>query len=285
LEALFFLVNFRVKPVKMNSKDVQSIAQKLARIGCFSIATVYILIGIMAILSFMGESEDAADEERIIKEILDIPFGEAIIIGIVAGMASYIIWRVFEAIKDPYRFGSSFKGIARRTGIGLSAVGYLIIAIAAVDILVGGGDNGGEEEQQLLIAQIFTLPLGIILVGIVGAITAFAGFVQFKYVLGGDYNKRIAIEHFPGWLKKATHILAFAGYFARGIILSVIGYFLIKAAIKVDPEEVGDTDSAFDFLGDFGMLGDVFFIIVAAGTISYGLFMVINGIFYKFERG
>jgi hypothetical protein len=34
---------------------------------------------------------------------------------------------------------------------------------------------------------------------------------------------------------------------------------------KSDPEEVGDTDSAFDFIGDFGTIGHIIFIAVALG--------------------
>lgn len=81
-----------------------------------------------------------------------------------------------------------------------------------------------------------------------------------------------------------THIFAWAGYLARGVILAVIGYFLISAAITADPEEVGDTDSAFDFLGSMGTLGNIAFIAIAAGTICYGLYMIINGIYYSFQK-
>lgn len=38
--------------------------KKLARFGCYSISTVYILAGLMAILSFLGLAQDDADEEN-----------------------------------------------------------------------------------------------------------------------------------------------------------------------------------------------------------------------------
>jgi hypothetical protein len=257
--------------------------EKLARFGCYSIAGVYMLVGIMAILSFMGLADADADEERILDVILDIPFGEVLIALMIAGLLGYVTWRVFEAYTDPYNFGSDKKGIAKRAGIALSAVGYILVAFAATQILIQGGGGNGEEDQQSMVAQVLDFPGGAWLIGLVGAATGLAGLVQFKYVAGGDYIKRINLKSMQEWMKTATHILAWAGYLARGIILAIIGYFLISAAVKGDPEEVGDTDSAFDFIGDFGTVGHIIFIAVALGTISYGLFMIINGYFYSFE--
>lgn len=258
------------------------VIKKLAEFGCFSIGTVYILVGSIAIFSLFGEADDNADEERIVDFLLELPLGEVVIILIVLGLAGYIFWRIFEAFKDPYDFGSDWKGIGKRAGIALSASGYAIIAFSAVQVLMGEGGNG-EEEQQIMVAQVLSWEAGPWIIGAVGLITILAGFVQFKFVIQGDYNKRLDIHHFSSVQKKAVHSLAYAGYFARGIILLVLGYFFMEAAINSDPEAVGDTDSAFDFLGG-GLLGNAFFFIVAAGTISYGILMFIFGLHYKFRK-
>jgi hypothetical protein len=259
-------------------------AEKLAVYGCYSIAAVYILVGVFAILSFLGILVAQADEGRIVGVILDLPLGWLIIVLIVAGMAGYIVWRIFEAFTDPYNFGNDLGGIAKRAGIALSAGGYVLIGFAAIQILISGQAGNGEDDQQMMVAQVLNWPGGAWLVGSIGAVTGFAGLIQFKYVAGGEYKKRLKFNEMSDWVEDAIHIFAWAGYFARGIILSVIGYFFISAAIKSDPEEVGDTDSAFDFLGDFGTIGHVVFIAVAVGTISYGLYMILNGYFYRFEE-
>jgi hypothetical protein len=259
-------------------------AEKMAKVGCYSIAVVYFLVGVMAMMGYFGRSDNGADEERIMDLILDLPLGEVLIAMIIAGLLAYIAWRVYEAITDPYDFGDEKKGLARRAGIGLSAIGYLIIAFAAARMLVDGGGGNGEEEQQTMIARVLEFPGGAWIVGAVGAVTGFAGLVQFKYVATGDYHKRINFNKMPSWGRISTHILSWWGYMARGVLLAVIGYFLISAGIKSDPEEVGDTDTAFDFLGDMGTFGSIIFIAVALGTMLYGVFMVIHGIYYSFEK-
>jgi hypothetical protein len=258
------------------------IIKKLAEFGSFSIGSVYLLVGVIAILSLFGEAEDDADEERIVDFLLDLPLGEVLITLIILGLVGYIIWRVFEAFKDPYNFGSDWKGLGKRAGIALSASGYAIIAFSAAQVLIGEGGNG-EEDQQVMVAQVLNWQAGPWIIGAVGLITIFAGIVQFKFVIQGDYNKRLDIDHFTSNQLKGVHTLAYAGYFARGIILLVLGYFFMRAAINLDPEAVGDTDSAFDFIGG-GWLGNIFFFVVAAGTISYGFLMFIFGLHYKFRK-
>ena len=258
--------------------------EKLAIIGCYSIAVVYFMVGFMAFMGYFGMSDNGADEERIMDIILDLPLGEVLIALLILGLLGYIVWRVYESITDPYNFGNSAKGIAKRAGIGLSAAGYLIIAYAAGQMLFGEGGGNGEEDQQNLVAQVLEFPGGAWLIGIAGAITGFAGIVQFKYVAGGDYHKRINFQKMKAWMRTATHILAWSGYMARGVLLGVIAYFLISAGIQSDPEEVGDTDSAFDFLGDLGAFGGIIFLAVALGTVFYGIFMIVHGLYYSFKE-
>ncbi len=237
----------------------------------------------MAILSFLGLPEDAADEERIMAILMGIPFGEVLIVLIIAGLAGYVIWRFYEAFTDHYNYGSGFSALARRTGIAMSALGYVIIGWAALQVLIQGSSNG-EEEQQQLIARVLQFPAGEWLVGFAGAVLGFAALVQIKYVASGEYKQRIDLEAMSHNLQKLTKVLAWAGYFARTVILGILSYFILSAAIFSNPEESGDTDTAFDFIGSFGTVGHIMFNIVALGTISYGVFMILHGYFYSFKE-
>jgi hypothetical protein len=242
---------------------------------------VYILIGVVAILALLQLGEARADEQRIIEFLLDLPLGEVLIGGIVGGMIGYIIWRLFEAFTDPYHFGDDWKGLASRIGIALSGLGYGIVVYSAIRVLLGEGDNG-EEEQQLVVQQVLGWTAGPWLVGAVGVIMGVSGLIQFKYVASGQYEKRLHLSQLSSFKKNTIHSLAWAGYVARGIIMLILGYFFLRAAINLEPEAVGDTDTAFDFIGG-GLVGNAVFFVVAAGTISYGLFMFVFAALYKFK--
>lgn len=82
--------------------------------------------------------------------------------------------------------------------------------------------------------------------------------------------------------RKLVHFPGLSGYFARGIILGITGFFYIRAELEQNAFLIVDTDKAFDFIGD--NIGHPAFIIVAAGTIFYGIFMFILGTAYDIAR-
>lgn len=76
------------------------------------------------------------------------------------------------------------------------------------------------------------------------------------------------------------------GEMARCVILTVLGGFLLRSAWSSDADAVGDTDSAFDFLGLGGStLGDSVFTLIALGTVGYGIFLYINSAYFDFNEG
>ena len=260
-------------------------AQPLARIGCVSIGTVYVLVGTLALLALSGRLIEAADEERVVQLLMRMPGGPVVIWAIVIGAAAYVAWRVVEAVSDPYDFGTGWRGLARRTGVASSAIGYALIAFTTARIAIGTGSgdrDAAEEQQQLFVARVLGWPGGELLVGLVGAVLGIVGIAQFVLVARRAYATEIHIEPQTEFGERVTHFLAWYGYSARGVILCVLAWFLVDGAISSDPKAVGDTDTAFDFIGG-GTLGDSAFAIVAVGTIAYGIFMYMNAWHYKFD--
>jgi len=255
-------------------------ARVLARAGCFSIGTVYVLVGVWAMLALVRVADPAADEERVLRRLMDVPAGGVFIAAVACGTAGYVLWLLFEAIFDPYASGRSWKGIAERIGIALSTLAYGAIVASAVKVLLGG-DGDHERQQQRLVSQVLHWPAGQWLVGAAGLLVAVVGAYQIKYVYEGDHGRRLRVR---GRLARTlARVFAWTGYGARCAILLVLGWFLLRAAWSFDPRAVGDTDSAFDFLGlGGGAVGNALFSAVALGTITYGFFMYMNGMYFNF---
>ena len=247
-----------------------------------SIGTVYVLIGVWAILALLRVADPAADEQRILHRILHLPFGEVFIAAIAAGTTGYILWLIFEAVFDPYKFGNTLKGAVERIGIGLSSFAYGLIVSAAVRVLLGDGATS-ERRQQHLVATVLHWPAGRWLIAAAGLVVAFTGLYQLKYVYDGDHERRLDMERHGKAARRAVNVLGWAGYGARCAILLVIAGFLIHAAYSFNPRQVGDTDAAFNVLGlGGGMAGDVLFSAVALGTIAYGVVMYVNAVYFDF---
>ena len=209
----------------------------LARYGAFSIGLIYISIGVAAMLSLLKVKKGGADEDSVLDFMAISGFGKALVVLLLLGMLSYIGWRIYEAITDPYDFGNSFGALFKRAGIGLGALAYFIIVISAVEALFGVDPNlqGTPDQQRLLVARMFTKKGGEWLVGLMGVITAVAGIVEFRYMASKEYKIRFKMERLSGKQKKFIRVLAWCGHLARAVILCIIGYFLLQSAFQSDP--------------------------------------------------
>jgi hypothetical protein len=66
------------------------------------------------------------------------------------------------------------------------------------------------------------------------------------------------------------------------LILGITGYFYLKSGVTENSDLIVDTDKAFDFIGD--NIGHIPFLITAAGTICYGIFMFILASAYDTDK-
>jgi hypothetical protein len=266
-------------------REKRSIVTYLALYGCVSTGLVYTAIGTIAILSFLKIKQGGADESSLVAYLDKFVVGRIAIWIILLGMVSYIIWRIYEAIKDPYGYGNEAGGMAKRTGIGLSSIADALIAFTAVQALFGIGslaESGPPLDQRKLVGNLLQEDWGVWLVIGLGFIIVATALVQLIYGITSGYKERMNVEHLRSWTRKSFHALAWFGYAARAIILGIIGFFFIKAGITKNAQLVVNTDKAFDFIGDH--VGHLYFILVALGTISYGLFMMVLGFYFDSDK-
>jgi hypothetical protein len=257
----------------------------LAIWGCFSTGLLYSAIGIIAILSFLKLKRGGADEGSLLVFLDRFLVGKVIIWAIMLGMIAYIIWRIYETVSDPYGYGKKFKGILRRSMSALSSIADALIAFSAFQAIsdTGGITESGEPTAHREVAgRILKENWGMEAIMMIGILTGIIAVVQIGYVFSRNYMERLDIQKLRSWKKNFIHISAWAGHFARGIILGIIGYFYIKTALSKNAQFVVNTDKAFDFIGD--NIGHLWFILVAIGTILYGIFMFIFGVYYDANK-
>ncbi|MGB7785096.1 MAG: DUF1206 domain-containing protein [Salinimicrobium sp.] len=253
--------------------------------GSFSTALIYSSIGVIAILSFLRIKHGGADAKSLLAFLDDYFFGKIIVGLILLGLVSFVIWRIFEAIKDPYKYGSDFSGMSKRTGIGLSSLADAFIAYAAAKALFNFGrlhEHGQPRQQRETIAQFLEQDWGRWLVIGLGIAIFATAVVQFFYGLSHGYRERLDIARFNKEKKQLIHFFGWMGYSARGIIIGIIGFSLLVAGFTKDAGHSVNTDKAFNFIGE--NIGNLPFVLVAIGTICYGLFMVAMGITYDVDN-
>ena len=260
--------------------------RQLARFGCMATAIVYGMIGVVALMSLFRLRHGGADEASILKLLEDVPLGKVVITIIFAGMIAYIIWRIYEALHDPYGYGKKPDGIAIRIITAFSAISDALIAWPAAESLLGINPalkDGEPVGQRQMFSELLQKDYGVLIVMLIGIITSITAIVQFVYIFKEAYEERIDLKRLGPFKRTTIHIVGYAGHIARGIILGIMGFFMVKAAVEKNGWQVVNTDKAFDFLGD--EVSHLVFALVATGTICYGVFMLAMGYYYDFRKG
>ena len=268
----------------MKSVKRNKLLKLITLVGCFSTGIIYAAIGIIAILSFLKLKKGGADESSFFVLLDGFLAGRILNWLIILGAICFIIWRFYEAIKDPYRIGTEIKGILLRTGAAFSSVADAFIALSVFQALFSqqkAPETGEPVQQRNMASALLENDWGAGLMIAIAIIVLITAAVLVFYGLSKRFTEAIDVTHFNKGQKSALHGIAYAGYLSRGIILGIIGYSFLKAALTNNGSSVVNTDKAFDFIGD--NMGGVCFILVAIGTACYGLYMFVLGLHYDID--
>ncbi|RYZ57765.1 MAG: DUF1206 domain-containing protein [Chitinophagaceae bacterium] len=268
----------------MQKMKKRFLLKALTLTGCFSTGVIYGSLGVIALLSFLQLKKGGADESSFFVLLDNFLAGRILTWLIILGAVCFVIWRFYEAFKDPYKVGNSAKGIMLRMGAIFSSVADAFIAFSALQALFShqkASRTGEPVQQQKLVAGMLENDWGQAVVLVLGAVVLLTAVVLVFYGFSKRFTETIKADDFSKGWKYTVHGLAYAGYLSRAVILGIIGFFFCKAAIEMNSLVVVNTDKAFDFIGDH--VGPVYFILVAIGTICYGLYMFVLGVNYDID--
>ncbi len=240
-------------------------------LGFAAKGVVYVLIGVLSLQVALGRRGDTEGSSGALASVTDEPFGNVILVLLAIGLASYALWRLASSILDVEGVGNDAKGIVKRIGYFVGGMTYGALTFVAVKLVVsGGGGSGGESREDwtatLLANEGGTWLLGLIGIAIigVGVHQLYKGFTSSVLEL---YRTEQMSRRNRIWAERSARI----GHSARGITFSIIGVFVIRAALQSDPSETRGLGGALGELASqpYGpwLLG-----FVAAGLVCYGLY-------------
>ncbi len=252
--------------------------ERFARFGYAAKGFVYGLVGILALQTALNQGGQTTDPNGVLYEIIQQPFGQVLLSFVTIGLIGYATWRFLQAFMDADNKGADLKGLIERFGFGMSAVIYSGFAFTAIKLLTGNGESGGEQSDQSAqhwTAQFLSQPFGEWLVGLAGVIVMGLGFYYFYKAFTGKFRKELKIIEMTHQEEKWVMRSGRMGLSARGVIFTMIGWFLIQAAYQSNANEAQAIPGTLETLlrQPYGslMLG-----VVAAGLVIYGLYMGVN---------
>ena len=243
----------------------------LVRVGYFSRAILYTMIGIIALTS---AGKIAQGTNGVFRAIEDFPAGNAILWLLVVGLTAYGLFRLASTFFDIENHGSDAHGWGKRLGHAGSAIGHFALAYSAYKFATfegpgqgsggSGGDGGGAQQAA---SGVLSMDLGGIVLGLLGIAFFAAAFSQAKKGITGSFMHRIS-----GQAPDFTRIIGGIGFCARAVVFTVIGWSLFSAGfLSGGSQQVKTLGDAVASLSDTGFL----FTIVAIGLLLFGIFSLI----------
>ena len=246
----------------------------LARLGFAAIGVVYLLMGTLALLAALGQRQGArTDQKEAVQRLQEVPGGNVLLGLIAVGLLGYIGWRFTQALRDTEGKGSGAKGLGTRLWFAASGLFYSGLALYAGRLALQGRAEKGSDAPQSLTATVLGWPGGDWLILAAGVVVIGIGLFQGYRAFSGRFKSDVNASSLSATQQRLVYRAAQVGITARGIVVALIGYFLVQAGQQSRAGAVGSTDEAFDLLAAMGpaALGAV-----AVGLVAYGLYMLVQ---------
>ncbi|MCU1589091.1 MAG: putative integral rane protein [Frankiales bacterium] len=248
----------------------------LARLGLFSRGVVWLVVGLLAVQVALGKKTEA-DKNGALKTIADKPFGHLLLVVLVIGFFGYAAWRLLEgAVGHRDEDAGRKRWTKRGTSLFRGAV-YLGLAISTLKFLVSGG---GNDKTQPLTARVMKAGGGRELVFVIGAGVVIGGLAMVVRAFRQKFEDKLDLGAMPARLRSATTFLGTAGIASRGLVFALIGWFLIDAAVRFNPDKAKGLDASLKTVAH-QPFGRVLLFAAALGLLAFSLWSFIEARYRK----
>jgi hypothetical protein len=251
----------------------------LARIGYAAKGVVYLIIGWLAVQLAIGAGGKTTDQRGALQTISEQPYGKFLLALVVIGLLGFGIWCFLQAWFDTEGKGSDIKGIIGRLGYAVTGVTYAILAFGGFQLVAGMGTSSATKSTtsstQDVTAQLLKHSWGVAVVVVLGLIVIGVACYMFAKAYTAKFQRRLLLAGLSAQLRRGVIFLGRIGYAALGVVFSIIGIFLIVAAVQHNPHEAKGLDAALRTLIQ-QPFGPVVLGIVALGLIAYGVYSFVE---------
>lgn len=244
------------------------------RAGYLARGFVYALIGVIALGASFSDGETAGFLGSL-AQLRGAPFNQPILLILAAGLGCYTIWRGLDAIIDLAGHGRGF-GWVERMGLFFVAVLHLGLAWYAFRLAMGGAPfaTGSGSRAARALAALMDDPLGRAFIALAGlGIISFGGYSIAKGAIG-FYRRNMRPSRALLWLMP---LMGF-GLVARGVVLVMMGGFIIWAAWTLDPDVAGGYGETLRRIRA-AVHGRILLGIVGFGMVAFSFYCICEAIF------
>jgi hypothetical protein len=243
----------------------------VARLGLAARAVSWALVGVIAIKVAIDGRGSTEDRTGALRTLADEPLGTLMLLALAAGFAAYALWRLSQALLDREREGDDAVGLAKRAGYLARGVVYGVLCLSTMSVVLGEGGGGSDNKEDRAAGGLLGWPAGRWIVIAAGLAVIGAGLFNGYRAATRKFREKLATEEMSKAPRRLATVLGVGGMLARGIVFTIAGAFLVKAAIDHRPSEAVGLDGALAKLAQ-QPLGTWLLGLVAAGLLAYGAY-------------
>jgi len=238
----------------------------LARWGLAARATIYVLIGWLALMLARGLPTKPTDQRGALQELASKPGGSLLLWVITIGLAGYALWRWSEAafgvVGEGRMWGPRIQSFVR-------GCIYAFFAFSAFKLLEHGRGKSQARQEQDWTATIMAHSGGRVLIGVVGGIVVVVGLMLIREGITKKFEKYLDMQRMGPRVRPLVEVLGMVGTIARGAVFAFAGVFVVRAALTYDATKARGLDGAMRSLaGASG--GDWLLAAAAVGLMVFG---------------
>ncbi|MEO6237555.1 MAG: DUF1206 domain-containing protein [Vicinamibacterales bacterium] len=251
---------------------MEKTVEGLVRLGYAAKALVYILVGSLALKVAAGvEGGRITDQGGALYVVLGQPFGRALVLLAAIGLLTYAAWEILGAILGWRR--QAGEGYGARALTVIRALVYAAIGVQGMRLAIGlRGTHAGPEP---LVRAALAWPFGEWLIVMVGLGVGYYGIIEIIDAIKGKLEPDLDAATLRRRAGEWALYVARGGIGARGILLAILGFSVIRAALDHRPSAAGGMDSSMLILNTLPQ-GTLLLGAAAAGVLAYGIYQLLH---------
>lgn len=256
------------------SVDRDPRVQQVLRYGWVAKGVVYILMGATAqAIGRQENTDDAASPEGALGQLREATGGRVLLGVLAAGLALYAVWRIVGAVID-HAHGA--KETAERIGHAIAGVVYAALAVTAARAALESTrpeDSGTVERAS---SAALENPFGRGLLLVVGVVVLGLGiYFVVQQGLRKKFLEDFSLGDASESERKVVVGTGVAGWVGRGIVTSLVGFFVARAAWQFDESDARGFDRSLREVA-LDQPGATIVVLAGLGLIAYGVHCIVT---------
>lgn len=239
----------------------------LSRAGFIARGLIYGIIGVLALRLAVGQGGRTTNQQGALHTVAHQPLGKVLLAFLAVGLGGYALWRFARAAigHGPEGTDTTFDRVTALAS-GIVYFGFFIVAIRILT-----GSKPSSSTPTTASAGVFGWPAGTWIVGAAGLIVIGVGLYQGYRGLTKDFLDDSKTEQMSARTKRWIGALGLVGHLSRMVVFTLVGIFLVKAAVDYNAHAAIGLDGALAKL-QHNSHGPFLLGLVALGLIAFALY-------------